>query len=489
MRIDPQFLTLAAKIQESSLAMCHEDIRTRLSDAIRAANKDTDRWCYIVAVFGDDKAGDVVYSCNSDLKKAPYTMTTGGATIDVSKAVDVCPLTTYELETVQVGEAGARNSKRDLMQLQTIHDAAAGMGANCSMKESARGGAGIGGGGNLKLTETTPWAEELLLSESIASGVEREIRIIVPCKGSSAVYTEAALQRSAKAFVAGTQMFVNHATRAEEAQRPEGDWRKLVGQLTSAAQWNESHKNGAGLYAKAKFVSSAAPEIIEKASMSGVSIRANGTQAMEAGRPVVKDGLPVLHEITSVESIDIVTKAGAGGMILTESARVANNSNEGVQFEMTEAEVTTLKESLASQTAINQRLLARALRADAMELGAAVLATTSLTEAQRGYVLSQVVGTAEAPRAIAVKESGDLDAVKLTEAINAQAKAYAQTLPAGRVTGMGPGAPVQVTESAEQKTAREARDRELLQQDLVTMQELGLTESAAKTTLGIRLVA
>lgn len=304
-------------------------------------------------------------------------------------------------------------------------------------KESARPASGDA----LKLIESFAWAdgEELKLSESMASGVERDIRIIVPCKGSSAVYTEAALKKSAAAFKPGTQMFINHATAAEEAQRPEGDWRKLVGQLTSAAQWNESHKSGAGLYAKAKFVSSLAPEILEKASMSGVSIRANGRAATEAGRTKMQDGLPVLDEITSVESIDIVTKAGAGGVILTESARRAAEGDDN----MSEDEKKRLFE--AARIVEAQR---------AREVGIAALSDMTLLEAGKSRSIDRVIA-----RGLPMK-NGMLDTEKFTESVKAEAKAegeyLASILGLGRVNGMGAGpAPVQLSKK-ELKEAKKA---------------------------------
>lgn len=474
MHIGTVYLALAAKLQEAAQKMSTDDVRTRISDALRAATKGTDSWSYVVAIFGDDKSGDVVYSCNSDLKKAPYAISGGSATIDTAKAIDVAPLTTYEPETVMASEAGARNSKRDMMQLQSIHDHAAALGANCSMKESAT----VSAGGALKITESTPWGETLELLES--SAVEKEVKIIAPGKGSSAFYTAEVLKRDGpKVFTRGTQMFVNHATRAEEAARPEGDWHKLVGALTSDAVFYESHAKGPGLYAKAKFASDLAPAILEKAPFSGVSIRANGTQATEAGRPATREGVPVLGSFTSCESIDIVTRAGAGGMILTEAAKAANLTEGGLS-EMDAAEIKKLQESVAATNAINAQLMKRALRGDALELAGAVLSTTSLTEAQRKYVAEQVVGSVDSPRDLPMKESGVLDAVKLTESVNATAKAYSATLPAtGRVIGMGAG-PVAVAESAEQKAAREARTIESESLFVESLMTLGLSESAAK---------
>lgn len=462
--------------------MCHEDIRTRLQDAIRAAVKDSGSWAYIVAVFGDDKAGDVVYSISSDLKKAPYTMTTGGAVIDTTKAVDVCPLTTYETETVQVGEAGARNSKRDLMQLQTIHDAASAMGANCSMKEAAKPG-NTGNTTGLKLIESAPtFIGDIKISE--AARTSYPVLLITPGKGSSGHYSREVLKAAADAgkFKAGSLMFWNHATAHEEAQRPEGDLNNLAAILTKGGVWNDSGVNGPGVYGEAKVMADYATKVEERAPHIGLSIRAGGTGT---GRLV--EGVPELKSIDYVESVDYVTKAGRGGKALSEAARGAGllEFNEGGLSEMDEATIKKLQESDAAKTVLIERLQARALRADAIELAGAILATTSLSETQRKFVAESVVGTADSPRVIPVKESGDLDAVKLAEAVNAFAKSYSATLPAtGGVRGMG-AAPTQVQESAADKAAREARHAADAASYVESLMSLGLSESAAKSQVGV----
>ena len=134
MTLSPGFLAVAQLLQEAATAMSQSDVRTRVQDALSYALKTPGgygySYGYVVDIFGDDKGGDVVYSFNGDLKKAPYTLTGTTCMIDTSKAVDVSPLTTYELdvdpletaESKRLREAGARNSKRDMAQIQAIHD-------------------------------------------------------------------------------------------------------------------------------------------------------------------------------------------------------------------------------------------------------------------------------------------------------------------------------------------------------------------------------
>jgi len=283
----------------------------------------------------------------------------------------------------------------------------------------------------LQLLESTSWGEELQLIES--AGREVEIKIIAPGRGSTAFYPAEVLKRDGpNVFKKNTQIYINHATARESAERPAGDWHKLAGALSSDAYWKESVKHGDGLYAKAKFAGDIAPGVLEKAPYSGMSIRANGNAVMEANRPVLKDGVPILKEFTGCESIDVVTRAGAGGMILTEAAVSANPKQES---EMDETAVQKLIESAVKSA--QAPLLERAIRGDAREEASRILKDITLQEASKARVVDLVLS-----REIPMLE-GALDKVKFAEAVNAEAKregAYVASLTgAGRVIGMGSG--------------------------------------------------
>lgn len=427
------YLLIAQRLQEAADNVSHSMVRSHLSDAIQDAHKGSGHWANYVDHTGDGKTGDVIYNVDGDTMSCPYSITsTSGkqtAAVDTEKAAKVIPVVSYKKQVTSASEAALPN---------------------------------VGNETGLKLVESMPWAESLLLSESVASGIEREIRIIVPCIGSSAVYTEAALQKSAGAFRKGTQMFINHATPAEEAARPEGDYRKLVGQLSSDATWKPDHKDGAALYANAKFVSSMAPEILEKASMSGVSIKANGRQATEAGRPLFKNNKPVLEEITSVESIDLVTKAGAGGLILTEAARTAAPN--------TGDSMTT--EQLKVLEAAGKLILLGEARRVALE----ALSDVSLNESAKEEVIRRVT------RAIPTKE-GLLDEAPFRESVKEEAKAVgafvASVSGSGNVRYMGGGAPVPVAITEAQREAdRLQGERRVRESESIFADLLGAPEAA-----------
>lgn len=483
MKVSAANIALAIKIAEVSAVMTQDDIRKRLALVLSDQSETSGSWAYIQDILGDSKSGDVVYSMGGDLKKAPYTCSDSGAKIDFTAAVDVLPLTSYVVATAEsLSEAGARNSKRDAAMLQTIHDHVSKLGANCAVKESGM----IGAPGTLKLTESADWRENTLeLIEAAGGGTEMEIKLIAPGKGSSAFYPKEVLERDGpKVFTKNTQIYINHATKTEESQRPEGDWHKLAGALASDAYWSESGKKGPGLYAKALFSSDYAALVREKAPFTGMSIRASGIA--ESGK--MRDGVPILKELTGAESVDVVTRAGAGGMILTESAgSQTSNLTEGAD-QMDAAEIKKLQESsaatalaLTESQKVIANLTARAVRGDARELAAAVLATTALTESQRIYVTESVCGTADSPRELPLKE-GALDAVKFTEAVNAEAKRFAAALPPAGVRGLGAGLQ-RVAESAEVIAARETQAKESEDRSIRTLVEMGLTEAAAKESV------
>lgn len=293
----------------------------------------------------------------------------------------------------------------------------------------------------LKLVETTMRASDAVLDliES-AGGAVMEVKLIAPGKGSSAFYTPEALKQSVDdGIFDNAQIYINHATRAEEASRPEGNWHDLAGAIEGKPYYLESHKQGPGLYGKAAFTPQYAPEVRAKAAISGMSIRANGDAVMESsGRPQLREGVPVLKKFTSAESVDIVTRAGAGGMILTESARRANQQESQMD---------------AEEKLLLQRLVEKDIRRDAIREGARVLDDVDgLPESAKVYIIEAVIDRG------VPKKDGALDTVKLAEAINAEARKFAGAIGAGpRVVGMGVGAPVEITEAERDRRTEAAK--------------------------------
>lgn len=77
--------------------------------------------------------------------------------------------------------------------------------------------------------------------------------IAADVQGSSGYYPAAVLERDgAKAFPAGTQIYLDHPTESEEWERPERSMRDLAGVLTENAFFDAAGKEGPGLYGPAQ---------------------------------------------------------------------------------------------------------------------------------------------------------------------------------------------------------------------------------------------
>jgi hypothetical protein len=295
----------------------------------------------------------------------------------------------------------------------------------------------------MDLLESAATLEPIVLREARA---DYEIKLIAPGKGSSAFYPKEVLQRDGpKVFKAGTHVYLNHPTQAEESARPEGDVKNLAGVLSSDAVYHESHAKGPGLYARMKVFADHGQLVEEKAPHVGMSIRASGVA--ESG--IKKDGLPILKELTHAESVDVVTRAGAGGMILTESAR----TNQEGEMTLQEAQ-KLIDEGIKSAT---QPLLERALRADAKDEALNILEGARLPDAAKRKIVENSL------RSIPKTDAGALDSEAFRKIVVAEATSVAEMLSeatgAGRVFGMGPSATI---EDPEKVAAREKADRKAL---------------------------
>ena len=507
------FLLVAQKLQEAANSgdVSHNDLCKWLSDACQEIAKPGE-FCYFVDCFGDGESGDVVYSLNGDLMKAPYEVQGVTARIDVDAAVDVLVRTTYEPESdddehvasmeaeklyagglplyerfipksarasapagsfagkgksfpilkpedVQaavhaIGRAGPENYSADVLKKNIIRITKE-KGWTSSLPKAWQGGGDDATGKEavheevkgLRLVESAATLEAIRLVEAKA---DYEIKLIAPGKGSSAFYPAEVLRRDGpNVFKAGTHVYLNHATAAEEAARPEGDVNNLAGVLTTAAEYRENHAKGPGLYARMKVFADHAQVVEEKAPHVGMSIRAAGVA--ESGKK--QDGLPVLKELTRAESVDVVTRAGAGGMILTEAARGAATQTEEVS--MTDAEMKLLKESVAAAMATTQALQLKETRREAIAEGARILRDVALPASAKEYIIESVL------RNPLPMNDGALDTVKLAEAINAEASRFAAaTGQASRVTGMGVAAidPKEAERRAEATKDEQAED-------------------------------
>lgn len=138
--------------------------------------------------------------------------------------------------------------------------------------------------------------------------------------GTSGYYSEEVLRRDGpSAFPKGTLMYWNHATRSELRERPERNMDALAAVIVSDPIYNEAGPEGSGLYAHVQPFSDYAQAIKEKGPYTGLSIFAAGKR--ESGEADGRQGYLVTEiQSNAANSVDIVTRAGAGGRFLFEAS-------------------------------------------------------------------------------------------------------------------------------------------------------------------------
>ena len=140
----------------------------------------------------------------------------------------------------------------------------------------------------------------------------------------------------------------------------------MVGKLISPGEYEHNGVDGPGIYADVKFYESYGDRIDEIADDIGLSIDAYGDTELEE-----IDGRygPVLQRLTYVNSVDVVTQAGAGGKLVSiiESAGpLAGTPIERIEpLALTKEDLdafgTSLIEAMAaSQTALIESLVPKA---------------------------------------------------------------------------------------------------------------------------------
>lgn len=179
-----------------------------------------------------------------------------------------------------------------------------------------------------------------LLTEADKAVGKYPVKVIQPGWGSSGYYSETVLAASAQLFE-GAQMFWNHPKSSDNYERPERDLRDLAGVLTNV-RYEETNANGAGIYGDAIVFEPFREALNEIGPYIGVSIRAGGK--VHEGEAEGRAGL-LVEEINLVQSVDFVTRAGAGGKVLAQFAEAAR-SPYNVLENANEEEFMNLEEAL-----------------------------------------------------------------------------------------------------------------------------------------------
>lgn len=301
------------------------------------------------------------------------------------------------------------------------------------------------------------------------------IKVIAPGWGTSGYYPADVLERDGpRLFGAGLQMFWDHQTAQEEAERPEGSLEDLAAVLTTPARWESNGAAGPGLYADAKVFPAYVESVDSLAPHIGVSIRASGRA--QPGEAEGRKG-PIVQAIASVKSIDFVTKPGAGGQILQlfEAARPQRQPSK--ETHMDEKLLKEAQDQVAALAAANARLQEALTLRDARDFVGAALAKSTLpaiTQARLAESLS---------KAPPLDQAGALDktayTTQIAEAIRAETE-YLQAVAgygAGRVEGMGATSPASAQSTAEADIKRMTE----------SFRALGLTEAEAAIAANGRL--
>lgn len=153
-------------------------------------------------------------------------------------------------------------------------------------------------------------------------GVWRCCLIAGDVHGSSGYYSSEVLRRDGpQAFPAGTHIYIDHPTSSEEEERPERGVLEMAGVLLDDARYEDSI-DGKGLFARVQFFEDVREKIEQRAKHIGMSIRASGSVEESEGKRFVRS-------IGNGISVDVVTRAGAGGRLVNMSESKVETASSG----------------------------------------------------------------------------------------------------------------------------------------------------------------
>lgn len=314
-------------------ALSHNDVARALEMALRAAHPAPmdGYWLWVQDVFPDS----VVYRWETPagvaLYRRDYTIGEDGASVQLGDPIEVAQRTEY-VPLAQATEAA--DVRSDLVPL---------------------------------------------LERAVRDDGTVPLRIIAPGWGSSGYYSADVLERDGpRVFTSGLHMYLDHPSESEAVDRPERSVRDLAGRLTTDARWDPDGPAGPGLYAEAEVFGPFRDVLDQIAPHIGVSIRAAGM--VSEGEAEGRAGR-LVDSLVQAESVDWVTRAGAGGQVvmMLESARSRSGQvpapaggaapidvPEGDDMDLTEAtaRIAELEAQLEAERLANAQAAARAVIAE-----------------------------------------------------------------------------------------------------------------------------
>lgn len=275
----------------------------------------------------------------------------------------------------------------------------------------------------------TTFTESASLGEKV--GGKYRVKIIAVGQGSSGYYSETLLENyGPTAFPAGTHVFLNHKTADDEYNQPERKVEAIAGFIDDAPVFEAQGAEGPGLYGAVRFKKDAENLISEIKDHIGLSIHARGSSSEGPDGTLVIETL----DYHPFNSVDIVTRAGAGGRILElmesyrDSSGTLDTNTTPERDKMTPEDLekitTALKEALSEfGTELRESLKPEPVEKPAEETDAPDLVEANEAALEAGLTKVQRAKVTEAVKAGVSVEDAVKEQKEFLESVRAEAAA------------------------------------------------------------------
>jgi hypothetical protein len=191
-----------------------------------------------------------------------------------------------------------------------------------------------------------PLREQATLVESVDKKTGKIlVDIITPGDGTSGYYSPEVCEAAAGLVTAGTKMFLDHPTEAEEYERPVRSVKDIAAVFTESARWDPNRGPAGSLVAEARVVPAWIDTMDVIQGAIGVSIYGSATDIVEGeidGRRT-----KIVEGLHAIDSVDFVTRPGRGGAFaLMESANPVRVRERALRRGVAEATVNDTREAL-----------------------------------------------------------------------------------------------------------------------------------------------